>query len=189
MCRYIDWAEIFVISEQSNFSTKNKSKRRFSIALLVATVLLISLGGVTYVTIQREQYTTVVYEINGYILDIGVEWLYGEFRGMDLPGDMYLMVGIVGEIAEGNGGSVRYNFDYRQMTLTEYLQLNESEHDDLFGRSESGEYGLLGTHFGGGGWGGPIRDETYVWVLRFLEVGGMTSGSITISFQVIIRLL
>jgi hypothetical protein len=166
-----------------------KEQRSFSAALLVTAILLVSLSGMTYVIVQREQYTQVVYEINGHILEIGVDWLYGEFRGTDLPGDMYLMVGIVGEIAEGTGGSVRYNFDHRQMTLAEYLQLNETEHEEMFGRSESGEYGGVGTRFGGGGWGGPIRDETYVWTLRFLEVGGRTSGSITISFRVIVRLL
>jgi hypothetical protein len=155
----------------------------------VVVIILITIGGTTYLVVQREQYTRVVYEIEGHILEIGVDWLYGEFRGTDLPGDMYLMVGIVGEIAEGTGGSVRYNFNHRQMALEEYLQLNETEHEDMFGRSESREYGVPGTRFGGGGWGGPIRDETYVWALRFLEVGGRTSGNITISFQVIIRLL
>jgi len=163
-------------------------RKRSQSTLLVVVIILIFIGGTIYV-VQREQYTRVVYEIDGHTLEIGVDWLYGEFRGTDLPGDMYLMVGIVGEIAEGTGGSIRYNFDHRRMTLTEYLQLNETEREDLFGSSEAGEYGVPGTRFGGGGWGGPIRDDTYVWALRFLEVGGATSGNITVSFRVIVRLI
>jgi hypothetical protein len=179
--------EVLVTSEKSSLRKRMKEQRGFSAALLVATILLTSLGGVTYVIVQREQWTTIVYETSGVTLELGVDWLYGEFRGMEHPDDIFLVIGISGEIEGGNGGSVRYNFDYRRMNITEYLQLNETEHDALFASSEAAEYGVLGDTFGGSGWGGPINDYTYVWALRFLEVGGKTTGRIHISCQVIIR--
>jgi hypothetical protein len=37
------------------------------------------------------------------------------------------------------------------------------------------------------GWGGPIDAYQYVWALRFLEVCGVTEGSIEASFRVIVR--
>jgi len=174
-------------SEKSSILKRMKEQRMFSAALLVTAILLVSLTGVSYVIVQREQWTTVVYETSGVTLELGVDWLYGEFRGMEHPDDIFLVIGISGEIEGGNGGSVRYNFDYRRMNITEYLQLNETEHDSLFASSEAAEYGVLGDTFGGSGWGGPINDYTYVWALRFLEVGGRTTGSISISCQVIIR--
>jgi hypothetical protein len=175
-------------AQEMKWSTKIKEQRTFALALLVAAIVLISVGGISYVFVQqREEWTTVVFETSGVTLEIGVDWLYGEFRGMDHPNDILLAVGVSGEIAGGNGGSVRYNFNHDRMTLTEYLQLNETEHTAIFASGESSQYGVPGTSFGGGGWAGPINDETYVWALRFLEVGGQTEGSITISFRVIIR--
>ena len=167
-------------------SEKRRRQRGFAAAFLVTAMLLISIGGLSYITFQQIQ-TTVVYEASDVILALGVEYLYGEFRGMDPPDGVILGLGIKGDIAEGTGGYVRYNFDHRKMTLVEYLQLNESEHELMLSSSETSEYGLLGSTFGGSGLGGPINDHTYVWFLRFLEVGERTTGSITISFQIYIR--
>ncbi len=176
---------VSVFSGQSTLRERVKEKKKFVAAFIVSSVLLISLGGMTY--LQLEQWTTVVYETSGVTVEIGVDWLYGEFQGMDHPDNIFLVIGVSGEIVGGNGGSVRYNFDYEIMNLTEYLQLNETEHDAMFASSESSEYGVPGSFFGGSGWGGPINNYTYVWTLRFLEVGGRTDGSITISFQVVVR--
>lgn len=167
--------------------TRNTGRRRTIGALLVAAMLLISIGGFSYVSFQREALTTVVYEINGYTMEIGVTWLFNEFRGMEPPDNIMLGIGIIGDISEGTGGSVRYNFEHRRMNLEEYHQLNETEHDSMFASGESGEYGLPGTAFGGGGLSGPIHDYTYVFALRFLEVGGQTEGSISVSIQIYIR--
>ena len=175
-------------TEQASFRKNVGEQKRLAAAILIVAMLLISVGGISYVFIQQqEQWTTVVYERRGAILEIGVDWLYGEFQGMDHPDYIHLAVGISGEISGGNGGSVRYNFGHRRMTLVEYLQLNETEHDAMFASGESSQSGVPGTSFGGGGWSGPINDYTYVWALRFLEVGGETTGSISISFQVIVR--
>ena len=175
-------------AQEMNWSTKIREQRKIVLAFVVATMVLISIGGISYIFVQeQEQWTTVVFETSGVTLGIGVDWLYGEFHGMDHPDYIHLAVGISGEIAGGNGGSVRYNFNHDRMTLTEYLQLNETEHNAIFASGESSQYGVPSTSFGGGGWAGPINDETYVWALRFLEVGGLTVGSITISFRVIIR--
>ena len=172
--------------DESQESEKRRGQRGFAAASLVTVMLLISIGGLSYITFQQV-HTTVVYEVSDVTLALGVEYLYGEFRGMDPPDGVMLGLGIKGEIAEGSGGNVRYNFDHRKMTLVEYLQLNESEHELMLSSSETFEYGRLGSTFGGSGLTGPIEDYTYVWFLRFLEVGGRTMGSITISFQIYIR--
>lgn len=72
-----------------------------------------------------------------------------------------------------------------QMTMNELLQLNDTDLEDMFGRSESGSLGQRDTF--SSGWSGPIHASQYIWVLRFNEVGGETEGIINISFQVIIR--
>lgn len=165
---------------------ENSRRRRFFVAFLVAAVLLISIGGLSYFAFQQT-YTTVVYEASDVSLALGVDYLYGEFQGISSPNGLGLGLGIRGEIAEGTGGSIRYNFDYARMTLTEYLQLSETERQLMLSSSETGEYGLLGSAFGGSGLSGPINDYTYVWFLRFLEVDGKTTGNITISFQIYIH--
>ena len=55
----------------------------------------------------------------------------------------------------------------------------------MFGRS--GSRSLRQSTIFSSSWGGPIHEQQYVWALRFIEVGGETEGSISISFQVIIR--
>ena len=172
-------------AEQANFRNKVRVQKRFPAAILIAAMLLISIGGISYVFVQQEEWTTVVYEASGVTLELGVDWLYGEFTGMEHPDNIHLSVGVVGEIAGGNGGSAHFNFGHRRMTIFEYLQLSETEHEDQFGSGEAGNLGYSRTF--SSGWGGPINEVTYVWALRFLEVGGVTEGSISISFQVIVR--
>ncbi len=162
-----------------------KQRRRRVTAILVTAILLIPMGGMSYVTVQQNEWTTVVYETSGVTMELGIDWLYGEFTGMDHPDSIHLSVGCVGGIVGGNGGSASFNFEHRRMTLVDYLQLNETEHEDLFGSGISGNNGYRETFTSG--WSGPIHEQTYVWALRFLEVGGQTEGSISISFQVIIR--
>jgi hypothetical protein len=188
--KYHNWTCGIVMGEETQVDVRQQGKersgqRRFFTAFLVAAILLLSIGGLSYFAFQQA-YTTVVYEVSDVPLTLGVDYLYGEFRGIDPPDNLILGLGIKGDIAEGNGGSVRYNFDYRKMTLAEYLQLNETEHELMLSSSETSEYGLFGSAFGGGGLGGPINDDTYVWFLRFLEVGEKTTGNITISFQIYI---
>jgi hypothetical protein len=179
-------AQANLVNELSNIKKKLMDQRKVAAAILLSAVILIPVVGTSYVSSQREDLTTVVYEASSVQMEIGVTWLYGEFRGNDPPENVYFGLGIVGEIAGGHGGSVRYNFGFEEMPLTEYLQLNETEHSAIFASGESGQYGLPGTTFGGGGLTGPISDEIYVWALRFLEVGGETEGVINVSFQVYI---
>ena len=168
-----------------NFRNKLKERRKFAAAFLITAMLLIPVGGMTYVSVQQEAWTTVVYETSDVTLELGVDWLYSEFRGMENPDNIILRVGIRGEIAGGKGGYASYNFNHRRMTLDEYLLLNETEHEAMFASGTSGSGGYSETF--GGGMSGPINEYTYVWALRFLEVGGQTEGSITISFRVIIQ--
>jgi len=161
-----------------------KQKRRPVESILVIAIILISIAGIGYISVQQGQWTTVVYQTSGMTVEIG-EWLYGEFTGLEHPDNILLSVGCVGEIIGGGAGSVRFNFNHREMTLNEFLQLNDTELEDTFGRSWAENFGGSGTF--DSGWGGPIHEQQYVWVLRFLEVYGITEGSIEISFQVIIR--
>lgn len=167
--------------------TALKQRRRLVAAFLITAILLIPMGGMSYVSTQQNEWTTVVYEVSGVTVELGVDWLYGEFTGLEPADNIDLLVGCEGEIAGGNGGSAHFNFNHRQMTLNEFLQLNDTELEDMFGRSESGNFGERDTF--SGGWSGPIHAVQYIWVLRFNEVGGETEGFITISFQVIIRAL
>ena len=163
--------------------TALKQRRKLVAVFLVTAILLIPLGGMSYVSTQQSTWTTVVYEASGVTVELGVDWLYGEFTGLEPTDNIDLAVGCEG----GNGGSAHFNFKHRQMTLGEFLLLNDTELEDMFGRSESGNIGESDTF--SSGWGGPIHANQYIWVLRFNEVGGETEGFITISFQVIIRAL
>jgi hypothetical protein len=161
-----------------------KKRQHMASAILVISIVLIPIGGIEYVSVRHDEWTTVVYQTSGLSLGIG-EWIYGEFTGLDPPVNINLDVGCVGRIIGGAGGSVRFNFDHRSMTLVEFLQLNDTEVERLFGQ------GVAESFLGGGafnsGWGGPIYAQQYVWALRFLEVGGTTEGQIEVSFQVIVR--
>lgn len=167
--------------------TALKQRRRLVAVFLIIAILLIPIGGMSYVSTQQNEWTTVVYEASGVTVELGVDWLYGEFTGLEPADNIDLAVGCEGVIAGGNGGSAHFNFNHRQMTLNEFLQLNDTELEDMFGYSESGNVGQRDTF--SSGWGGPIHANQYIWVLRFNEVGGETEGFITISFQVIIRAL
>ncbi len=166
-----------------------KLRRRIIAALAVAAILLIPLAGMGYVSVRQEEWTQVVYEspAGGEMVEVGQQWLYGEFFGVNPPDNVHLAVGCLGEILSGGGDSdvVRMNFEHRQMSLDEFLHLNDTEIEDMFGRSESGNYGTSGSF--STGWGGPIHAVQYIWVLRFLDALGQTEGSISISFRVIMR--
>ena len=133
---------------------------------------------------RLDEWTDVVYQTDGMTVEIG-EWVYGEFSGFDHPDNVLLSLGCVGEIIGGVSGSIRFNFDHREMSLTEFLQLNNTELENLFGSGVSENYGGEGAF--DSGWGGPIDALHYVWALRFLKVGEITEGSIGVNFQVIIR--
>ncbi len=165
-----------------------KLRRRIMAALAVAAILLIPLAGMGYVSVRREEWTQVVYEspAGGEIVEIGQQWLSGEFFGVDAPDNVDILVGCQGTILSGGGNldSITVNFDHRPMTLDEFLHLNDTEIEDMFGRGESGTHGTTGTF--GCGWGS-IHAVQYTWALRFLDVLGQTEGTISVSFRVIIR--
>ena len=161
-----------------------KQKRRVTTPLLIMIIILVSIGGIAYLSIRLDEWTAVVYQTDGMALEIG-EWVYGEFTGLDHPDNILLAVGCVGKITGGVSGSVRFNFVHREMILSEFLQLNNTEIEDLFGCGVV-ECDLVGGSFDSG-WCGPIHAQQYVWALRFLEVGEIAEGSTDVSFQVIIR--
>ena len=78
-----------------------------------------------------------------------------------------------------------FTFEHRAMTMNEFLALNETEFDDYFSHSESGNLASTGSF--GSGLGGPIHETEYVWVLRFNDINGRTSGTVDAWFQVILK--
>jgi hypothetical protein len=166
-----------------------KLRRRIMAALAVAAILLIPLAGMGYTSVRQEEWTQIVYEspAGGEMVEVGQQWLSGEFFGVNPPDNVDLAVGCQGEII-GGGGDLDYitvNFEHRQMSLDEFLHLNDTEVEDMFGCGESGTHGTSGSF--GTGWGGPIHAVQYIWALRFLDVLGQTEGTIRVSFRVIIR--
>jgi hypothetical protein len=164
-------------------------RQRKSIAVSVAIIILIFISGFGYVQVKQGELTQVVYEspAGGESVAIG-DWLSGSFTGIDPPSSsISLGVTCQGRILDWSGGAgdVFFTFEHRAMTWSEFQSLNETEFSDLFDQSEHGNMGVIGTF--GGGLSGPIHNVEYVWVLRFNDVNGQTSGSVNIWFQVIIR--
>ena len=165
-----------------------KRRRKTTTAFALAFILIIPFSSTGYVNIRQEEWTKVVYESppGGETVQVG-EWLYGPFTGIEASENIHLVVGCQGELLSGGGGGAYFemNFDHREMSYNELLAMNETELEDKFGRGTSGNYGSTTTF--STGWGGPIHEDEYVWVLRFLDVGGQTDGSIRVSFRVLIR--
>ena len=163
-------------------------RQRYAVAISIVIIILISLGGFSYVQVRQGEWTQVVYESSsdGESVAIG-DWLYGSFTGVEPSDSITLGVTCEGRILDWSGGSgyVFFTFEHRAMTLSEFLALNETEFSDMFDHGESGNHGVIGTF--SGSLSGPIHETEYVWVLRFNDVNGRTSGSVDIWFQVIIR--
>ncbi|MBE0525861.1 MAG: hypothetical protein IH631_02895 [Candidatus Thorarchaeota archaeon] len=164
-------------------------RQRYALVVSIAMILVIAIGGFGYIQVQRGELTQVVYESpsGGESVAIG-DWLYGSFAGIDPPSSsISLYVTCQGRILDWSGGSgyVYFTFEHRDMTWSEFQSLNETEFLDMFETGESGNHGVIGTF--SGGLRGPIQNTEYVWVLRFNDVNGRTSGSVDIWFQVIIR--
>lgn len=164
------------------------TRRRFTTTFLVLLIILIPILGVSYTTARDEEWTTVVYESpsGGENIVIG-EWKYGSFRGMDSPMNIDLSLGCQGQIHSWSGGSgdVYLNFEYREMTIAEFQAMNETAREDMFGRGWSGSHGSTGSF--STGWQGPVRNENYLWVLRFFDVNGQTEGTILVTLRILIR--
>ncbi len=163
-------------------------RQKYAVAISIAIIILISLGGFSYVQVKQGEWTQVVYESpsEGESVAIG-DWLYGSFTGVEPSNSITLGVTCEGRILDWSGGSgyVYLTFEHRAMTLSELQELNETEFSDMFGHSEGVNHGVIGTF--NGGLCGPIHEIEYVWALRFNDVNGRTSGSVDIWFQVIIR--
>jgi hypothetical protein len=164
-----------------------KRRRKTVTAFAFAFMLVIPVSSTVYVSSRQEEWRKVVYETpaGGLSVEVG-EWLYGAFTGIDAPENIHLAVGCEGEILQGGGSApyIEYTFDHRQMSLNELLQLNETEFEDTFGRSWGRNSGTSTTFHSGRG--GPIHDDQYVWVLKLIDIGGQTDGSIRVSFRVVI---
>ena len=165
------------------------SRRKKAIAVAIIVIFLVPFVSTNYVQTRQQEWTQIVYESpsGGEILTIG-EWTFNSFTGVEPPPSRYLCLGCVGRILnwEGGAGYLEYVFEHRAMDLTEFQNLNETEFEDLFGHSYTGNQGTTGSF--SSGWGGPINAQEYVWVLKFTDVNGKTSGTINVWFQLIIRL-
>jgi hypothetical protein len=163
------------------------ARRKKVIALAIAAIIAVPFSFISYAQVRRQEWTQVVYESpsGGETLTID-EWDFGSFTGVEPSPSIFLSVGCSGRIVDWTGGSglIEYVFEHRAMTLIEFQGLNETEFDDLFGHSLTTNYGTIGTF--GGGWSGPIDNQEYVWVLKFTNVNGRTSGSVSVWFQVVI---
>ncbi|TFG31692.1 hypothetical protein EU527_11905 [Candidatus Thorarchaeota archaeon] len=163
-------------------------RRKKVMAVAIGIIIVIPFAFTSYVQVRQQEWTQVVYESpsGGETLTIG-EWTYGSFIGVEPSPSIYLCVGCSGRILnwEGGSGYIEYTFQHRAMTLLDFQKLNETEFDDLFGHSWGSNHGTTGQF--GGGCGGPIGNKDYVWVLKFIDVNGKTSGSINVWFQVMIR--
>jgi hypothetical protein len=163
-------------------------RQRYALVVSIAMILVIAIGGFGYIQVQRGELTQVVYESpsEGESVAIG-DWLYGSFTGIDpTSSSITLYVTCQGRILDWSGGSgyVYFTFEHRDMTWSEFQELNETEFLDMFETGESGNHGVIGTF--SGSLSGPIHNTEYVWVLRFNDVNGRTSGDVDIWFQVII---
>lgn len=163
-------------------------RQRYAVVVSIAVILMISMGGFGYVQVSQGEWTQVVYESpsEGESVEIG-DWLYGSFTGVEPSASIFLGITCEGRILDWTGGYgyVDFTFEHSSLTLSEFLGLNETEFSDMFGHSESGNTGVVGTF--NGGLSGPILDSEYVWVLRFNDVNGRTSGNVDVWFQVILR--
>jgi hypothetical protein len=161
-----------------NLTKDLDSRRRAVIAVSVLIILIVPIFGSSYVSTRDNEWTEVVYSSpdEGEFIAIGSE-------------TVDLSIGCEGEILSWVGGSgyIRLNFDIDQMTTSEFQSLNDTQLEDLFGSSISGVRGTTG-HFGTG-WRGPIWNEDYIWVLRFLNINGKTSGTIHVRYSVIIKVV
>ena len=165
------------------------SRRRKAIAVAIIVIFLVPFVSTNYVQTREQEWTQIAYESpsGGETLTIG-EWTFNSFTGLDPPPSRYFSLGCVGRILnwEGGAGYLEYVFEHRAMNLTEFQNLNETEFEDLFGHSYAGNQGTTGSF--SSGWIGPINAQEYVWVLKFTDVNGRTSGTINVWFQLIIRL-
>lgn len=163
-------------------------RQRYAIVVSIAIIIVIGVSGFGYVQVKQGEWTQVVYESpsEGESTVIG-DWLYGSFTGVEPPTSISLGLTCQGRILDWSGGTgqVYFTFEHRAMTLSEFQELNETEFSYWFDYSESGNLASTGTF--GSGLCGPLHDVEYVWVLRFNDVNGRTSGSVDIWFQVIIR--
>jgi hypothetical protein len=167
---------------------KLKYRRKAVIVFSLAFLFIVPIGSMGYMALRQNEWTKIVYESppEGETVQIG-EWLYGAFTGTNPPENIGLCVECDGQILEGGGSTnyVQVNFNHRQMSLNELQQMNETELEDMFGRQRSGSYRIDSTF--STGCGGPIHEEQYIWILRFLDVHGRTEGTIRVSFRVFIR--
>ena len=151
-----------------------KIRRKYLAVFSVLFVLVVPLASISYTTQKLEEWTEVVYEspAGGEILQIG-EWVFGSFTGHTPSRDVTLTIRCEGEILEGGGNleNKTMNFHKREMLLSELLELNATELEDEFGRSYGSSYGATSSFSFGGG--GPIYDGNYIWILRFISVGGL----------------
>ena len=165
------------------------SRRKQAIAVAIIIIFLVPFVSTRYVQTRQQEWTQIVYESpsGGETLTIG-EWTYNSFTGVEPPPSHYLSFGCVGRILnwEDGPGHIEFVLEFREMTLNEFQNLNETEFDDLFGHSSSGNFGTTGSF--SSGWRGPVEAEEYVWVLKFTDVNGKTTGTVNVWFQLIIRM-
>jgi hypothetical protein len=167
-----------------------RARWKAAATILVLCMILIPLLSVGYSEVRRQEWFEVIYEspVGGEELEIG-EWLFGSFIAPEHDESVHLGISCGVTILDwGNCPSqMRYTWSRRHMTLDAFLQLNETEIEDMF----SGGYQHVEapkTDYGYGGTLGPIAEGENVWALRFVDAEGeIVPGQMRISAQVVLR--
>jgi hypothetical protein len=141
--------------------------------LLVLLVAGIPLAGLGYTTVRGQEFYEVIYESpsGGETLAIG-EWLFGSFFVQELEGDRYYRISWPADILDWGScpDELRYEGDFREMSLDEFNNMNASERARLFGSSYS-TFQKPATRVSSG-YGGIFGEGERVWALRFTDSEG-----------------
>ena len=163
---------------------------------IIALALIFILVGISffywfYSSTRRPQfeyeYTVYSSPEEGEELKLG-DWLYGSFTGPDVPENEHLVISFRLDILAWGAcpDEMRFQNDFRSMTIDEFLNLSEADKITLF----AGAYSTITkpkTTYGYGIYGGPIEAENYVWTIRFTDSDG-NSRNATLSFRASIEI-
>ncbi|MBN2228772.1 MAG: hypothetical protein JW779_04190 [Candidatus Thorarchaeota archaeon] len=144
-----------------------------------------SFSSYSYSQIQQAESPFVVYEspYGGETVNIG-EWIYGSFVGQERPELDPLYTKCSGQVLNWlfSSGNITFNFNSKQLTMVEFLELNDTEIYDSFHTGQNIHTTMDGTFQDAGV--DVTQESEYIWVLRFVDINGKTSGTIDVWFQI-----
>jgi hypothetical protein len=169
----------------THFLTKLKDRRRVVFAIITIVIVFTSIFTYGYDQVHQYDSRIIIYEspTGGQSITIG-ELLFDSFIGVEHPETSPYYLSFECRILDSSVNHYDYSCNYgvRQMTLVEFLALNETEIEEEFR-----------IHGGGGGSGNTFTlsagtevylESEYIWILRFFEINEQTSGSINLWIQI-----